>query len=117
MSAVNATAKITERLVVKATADLPVGVFVTYGGAVAGAGVKAIGVTNESFKSGELASVVTRQTALIKVKENVAAGDLLASDENGFAVKAVAGNYVNAIALSTASSDSITEVELVKYKI
>lgn len=100
------------------TADVTAFKFITYAGAYATAGAIAAGVTEDAYSDGDAGSVVTAQTALVTLKEQVsAAGTELASDANGCAVVAAAGDYVLAVALETGAVDQVIEVELVKYKI
>ena len=46
--------------------------------------------------------------------QSIVAGDLLASDENGFAVKATSGKFAFGQALENASASSVAEVQIVR---
>lgn len=83
------------------------------------AGVNAIGLIPLSeeaeIASGDSVTVQVKDIGAWVAGEAIAVGDELTSDANGFAVKAVAGNYITAIALTTAAkSGTIIRAQIIK---
>ena len=73
---------------VVATADVEAFRFVKLAGAKAGAGEKAIGISDYQFLNGETGSVVALGTCLLTLGGTVTKGDKLKSDANGKGVVA-----------------------------
>lgn len=118
MGATNPTYSPTERLPLEITVDIPAFAFVTHLGSLCLAGKQAAGITDVAVKSGEKIGVITAQTALLKIKEELAKGDLIVSNDASYGVKAATtGDFVNAIALMSGISDDVIEVELAKFKL
>ena len=117
MSVKYPTSKPDEFLTLDIVETIPAFSFVSHLGSICAAGALAAGVTEQELESGEKGAVVTAQTALLKIKKQLAVGDKIASDSTGFGVLATTGNFVNAIALGSGVTNMNIEVELVKFKI
>ena len=65
--------------------------FVDYGGNVAGAGERVLGVPTTDFSAGEQASVATHGEDLVEAGDAIAAGAEVESDANGRAVTKTTG--------------------------
>lgn len=89
--------------------------FIAPGGALPAAGALALGVTEHEWDEGDEGSVVTNGTILLKIKEELTAGALIASDIAGDGVEAAEGDYVNGILLADAAVDEVQEVFLTKF--
>lgn len=99
-------------------ADIKKHRFITYAGVHTGAGALAAGVNMfESDATDDRTSAIATGTAVVLAKAPISIGTPIASDANGCAVGAIAGNYVVGIALTEGKVDSYMEVELVKFKI
>lgn len=112
-------------IVGKASAEITGGSFlaakfdVNGGIVLAGAGENAIGIlladTPEDVAVGDNVTAQIKDIGLWKVGAAVNPGDELTSDSNGKAVKAVAGNFITAVALEKATAaDQIIKVQIVK---
>jgi hypothetical protein len=117
MSAKNATYQATDYLALDITVDIPAFTFATHLGGICLAGKQAAGIAEKDLKANTKAAVITAQTALLKIKEDLLKGDQIMSDDTGCGVKATSGNFVNAIALMDGSENTIIEVQPVKYDI
>lgn len=117
MSAKNATYQATDYLGLDITVDIPAFTFATHLGSICLAGKQAAGITEKDLKANTKAAVITAQTALLKIKEELSKGDEIASDDTGTGVKATTGDFVNAIAMMDGSENTIIEVQPVKYAI
>ena len=85
--------------------------FVGYDYNTCGAGLKALGVAEQGFNSGERVDVYDIGTAHVIVGTGgVTVGDEVMSDASGHAVTATLGNYVNGIALATVAATGIVEI-------
>ena len=103
-------------VVVKAAAALaaaPAYKAISAGGAVAGAGAHAIGIAipmnDEPVQSGgdihvQIKDVGAWKAGTIASGSEIAAGDELASDANGYAVKATSGAFIIGVALEAATA-------------
>lgn len=83
------------------------------------AGANAIGIItlseDEEIKKGSDVTVQVKDIGAWVAGEKIVVGDELTSDANGFAVKAVAGNFITAIALTAAAeAGTIIRVQLIK---
>lgn len=83
------------------------------------AGANAIGIIplseDEDIKKGSDVTVQVKDIGAWVAGEKIAIGDELTSDANGFAVKAAAGNFITAVALTAAAeAGTIIRVQLVK---
>jgi hypothetical protein len=117
MSATNPTYSPVSRLAIEAAEDIPGFRFVSHIGSICGDGLLAAGISEEAFKDGEKITVVDVGTALLELKAQLAKGDQIASDGDGFGVKATTGDFVNAIALSAGVTGTNIEVHLLNFKI
>lgn len=97
-------------LSVLATATLTAGLFVTPGGAVAGAGAAVAGVCNADAATGEVAPVISLGVGICTSGAAVAAGAVIASDAAGKAITWVSGEKLG-VAL-TAASGANQEIEV-----
>lgn len=84
------------------TADIPARRFVGFGGAFAGGG-KALGVTEFESEAGEPFAVNVLGVMLVETGGAVAAGNAVASDDEGRAVEWSGGGEQNGLSLDTAS--------------
>lgn len=91
--------------------------FVGFDGKKCGAGELALGITEHEYNSGDKGSVVLAQSALLKIKQQLEAGTLLASDGEGDGVEATSGDYVNAILRSGCGTNDFNEVILTRMKL
>lgn len=66
--------------------------------------------------SGDMVSVQIKDNGVVRAGGTFAAGDELATDTNGLFVKAVAGQYVRAIALAAGSENTIVRAMMVNYQ-
>lgn len=83
------------------------------------AGVNAIGVIplseDEDIKKGSDVTVQVKDIGAWVAGEKIVVGDELTSDANGCAVKAAAGNFITAVALTAAAeAGTIIRVQLIK---
>ena len=93
---------------VKAAADLEQHRFVGFDGNYCTAGANAYGVSDVTTEKGQLAPVAIFGNLLVEAGGTITAGDAVASDANGKAVKAADDAIVNGYALdSGASGDEI----------
>lgn len=102
---------------VDATEDLTgaENLFVTLGGAKAGAGERAYPL-KEGAESGNGASLQVLGKSKVIAGGTFSANDELASDANAEAVAAADEDYVNAIALEDGVADDVVSVVLVSYQ-
>jgi len=89
---------------VKATANIEQHRFIGFNGAYCGAGEKAFGVSDVAIDKDQYAPVAVLGTLLVVSAGTINAGDPVASDENGKAVKATGDALINGYA-----QDSVTE--------
>ena len=89
---------------VKATANIEQHRFIGFDGAYCGAGEKALGVSDVDIENGQYAPVAVLGTLLVISAGTINAGEPVASDANGKAVKATGDALVNGYA-----QDSVTE--------
>ena len=85
------TEKILLAVTIAAAAALPRFRFVDYGGNVAGAGERVLGVPTTDFSAGEQASMATHGEVLVEAGAAIAAGAEVESDANGHAVTKTTG--------------------------
>ena len=83
------------------------------------AGTNAIGISplsaDEEIKKGSDVTVQVKDIGAWVAGEKIVVGDELTSDANGFAVKAVTGNFITAVALTAAAeAGTIIRVQLIK---
>lgn len=83
------------------------------------AGANAIGIIplseDEEIKKGSDVTVQVKDIGAWVAGEKIVVGDELTSDANGFAVKAAAGNFITAVALTAAAeAGTIIRVQLIK---
>lgn len=86
---------------------------------VAAAGAAAVGLliaeTDDAIAAGDTVTIQVKDIGMWKVGAAVAAGDLLAADANGKAVKATAGKFILAQALEAATAaDQVIRVQIIK---
>lgn len=113
----NPTYNPTDRIAVKFAEAVGKNKLIGFDGALCGAGQAAIGVTEHDFNSGDEGSVVTAQTALLKIKAELLAGSLIASDSTGDGVLAVSGDIVNGILLGGCGTNDFSEIVLKTFKV
>ncbi|MBR6126112.1 DUF2190 family protein [bacterium] len=89
---------------VKATANIEQHRFIGFDGAYCGAGEKALGVSDVAIDKDQYAPVAVLGTLLVVSAGTINAGDPVASDENGKAIKATGDALINGYA-----QDSVTE--------
>lgn len=94
---------------VKATANIEQHRFIGFDGAYCGAGEKALGVSDVAIESGQYVPVAVLGNLLVISAGTINAGEPVASDANGKAVKATGGALVNGYA-----QDSVTEGQEVR---
>lgn len=83
------------------------------------AGANAIGIiplsADEEIKKGSDVTVQVKDIGAWVAGEKIVVGDELTSDANGFAVKAAAGSFITAVALTAAEAvGTIIRVQLIK---
>lgn len=83
------------------------------------AGANAIGIIplseDEEIKKGSDVTVQVKDIGAWVAGAKIVIGDELTSDADGFAVKAVAGNFITAVALTAAAeAGTIIRVQLIK---
>ena len=83
------------------------------------AGANAIGIiphsAYEEIKKGSYVTVQVKDIGAWVAGGKIVVGDELTSDANGFAVKAAAGNFITAVALTAAAeAGTIIRVQLIK---
>lgn len=99
---------------VTTSAEIDAGLFVTYAGALCGAGGVALGVMGELTESGQTGLVYLSGIVPVIAGGNIAVGAEIASDANGKAVTAVSTNYVIGRALKAAASGQPVQIEITK---
>lgn len=99
------------------TADVGQYCFASYSGGLCANGALSRGVYLHSGTSGEAISIVTQGIIEVIASESVTQGAELSSDASGQAKLAIAGDYVNAIALANGESGKRVLAELKYYKI
>ena len=116
MSVFGTTINPSPTVVVKAAAalaDAPAYKAITAGGAVAGAGAHALGIAipmnDEPVPQGgdihvQIKDIGTWKVGTITSGSEIAAGDELASDANGCAIKAASGKFIIGVALEAATA-------------
>lgn len=100
-------------LTINAAEDIASFKFVTFTGEVADAGEKTLGVAEQKWVEGEVASIIVLGTAVVLCSEELEVGDALTSDLDGYAKKAGATDAINAIALEKVSSGDFLKCLLV----
>ena len=88
----------------KTTIDLRPHRFAGFNGAYCTAGIKALGVTDASTPGGEYAPVAVLGILLVEAGGTIAAGDAVASDAEGRAVKAVDSAAINGYAIDAGTA-------------
>lgn len=99
-------------LTIKANEDLPVNRFVTYDGHQCGASELALGATELSWNSGDIASIIIEGIAIIESADNFVPGDDVCTGIDGKAVTQSADNPVVGKALDVVSSGEYLRVLL-----
>ncbi len=89
---------------IKAAADLEQHRFIGFDGSYCAAGAKAYGVADVATEIGQLAPVALFGNLLVIAGGTISAGDAVASDENGKAVKADGDAIINGYALENGVS-------------
>ena len=84
--------------------------FIGFDGKHCQAGAKALGVCDVSTEKGQLAPVGVFGIFLVEAAENIAAGDEIASDANGKAVKVARTELTNGYSLDTVQSGSLVRI-------
>ena len=84
--------------------------FIGFDGKYCAAGSKALGVSDVSVESGQLLPVGIYGIFLVEAAENITAGDEVASDENGKAVRVSRTEQVNGYSLDTAQAGTLIRV-------
>lgn len=88
------------RLTVRTTESIPANKFVSISGGLCTGTQRALGASDYSALSGELISVITLGTAILKATGNIAKGALVSADANGNAKTLETGEVPLGIALS-----------------
>lgn len=109
------TANPVTRLPIKFAENVERGKFVNFAGKKCAAGQSAVGVTELAWNNGDEGTVVTTQTAIVKVKAKLNAGALITSDASGDGVLATEGDVVNGVLLKGCEANTLSEVYLTKY--
>ncbi|HRP01597.1 MAG TPA: DUF2190 family protein [Candidatus Kapabacteria bacterium] len=91
--------------------DIPEARFVEYDGRLCRGNYRALGVSEISTLSGEIAPIIAIGTALVLANETINIGAEIASDEFGRAINYTSGT-INAIALSSAVAGEYVKVLL-----
>ncbi|MDQ6892285.1 MAG: DUF2190 family protein, partial [Acidobacteriota bacterium] len=95
------------------TGALAANTFVGFDGNTCALNTKALGATDFAFSAGDLADVITKGTAIVKVGAvAVAVGDKLTSDAAGLAI-AGGANPINGFALEAGNPGDLIEVSLI----
>jgi hypothetical protein len=97
---------------IRAKANLPKNLFITFDGEICGNGAKALGVSNAETDLGEMAPVTAVGIALVFSGNAVTLGAPIQSDANGKAIPLAAGS-LNGYALDAAAGAD----ELIRLKL
>lgn len=95
---------------VLATANLPKQRFISFGGAVSGAGEKAYGICDVETESGQYAPVATTGILLIEAGGTITAGAEVTSDANGKAVTLGENQKSNGYALDDGADGDVIRI-------
>lgn len=100
-------------MTVEASSQIKANCFVGFSGTACTVGKGAIGVTICGADKGQGCDVVTSGSAVVRAGAAVIKEARLASDADGQAVTAEAGNIINAIALESGAKGDLIEVMIV----
>nr|DAU52967.1 MAG TPA: capsid fiber protein [Caudoviricetes sp.] len=95
---------------VKAVADLSQYRFVGFDGNYCAAGAKALGVVDVSTEKGQYAPSAVFGTLLVEVGDTILAGDPVASDAEGRAVKATDSAMINGFARDAGTAKELIRI-------
>ena len=95
---------------VLATADLPKQRFISFNGAVSGAGEKAYGICDVETESGQYAPIATTGILLVEAGGTITAGSTVTSDANGKAITSATSQSINGYALDDATEGEIFRI-------
>ena len=95
---------------VLASADLPKQRFVSFGGAVSGAGEKAYGICDVETESGQYAPIATTGILLVEAGGTIAVGDEVTSDANGKAITLGNNQKSNGYALDAGADGNVIRI-------
>lgn len=95
---------------VLASADLPKQRFVSFGGAVSGAGEKAYGICDVETESGQYAPIATTGILLVEAGGTIAVGDEVTSDANGKAITLGNNQKSNGYALDAGADGDVIRI-------
>lgn len=95
---------------VEAIADLPACRFVSYDGDLCAEGDQALGISEISWESGDMASVINLGIAVVECSATVAKGESLTVSTNGMARPALTSEVICARALESVTGAGYVKV-------
>lgn len=95
------------RLSVKATESIPAYKFVNISGGLCTGTQRALGVSDYPVLNGEITSVITLGTAIVRASGNITRGAVVSSDSTGNAKLIASGEVPQGIALADKSGDFV----------
>ncbi len=95
---------------VLATADLPKQRFISFSGAISGAGEKAYGICDVETESGQYAPIATTGILLVEAGGTITAGAEITSDANGKAVTLDENQKLNGYALDDGAEGDVIRI-------
>lgn len=95
---------------ITAAEDVEQNRFIGFDGKYCAAGAKALGVSDVPTESGQLAPVGIFGIFLVEAADNITAGDEIASDAEGKAVRVARTEQVNGYSLDTAQAGTLIRV-------
>ena len=84
--------------------------FIGFDGKHCAAGAKALGICDVSTEQGQIAPVGVLGIFLVEAADSITAGDEIASDADGKAVRVARTEQVNGYSLDTAESGSLIRI-------
>lgn len=95
---------------IEAAEDIEQNRFIGFDGKYCKEGEKALGVCDVSTEQGQLAPIGVLGIFLIESADSITAGDEIASDANGKAIKSGRNDNVNGYSLDTASTGALIRI-------
>lgn len=95
---------------IKAAVDLPKQRFVGFDGNICAEGAKAFGISDVEIEAGQYAPVGVLGIFLVEADGNIAAGNAVASNNDGKAVVAAESQIINGYALDTALTGEVIRI-------
>lgn len=95
------------RLSIQANENIPAFKFINLNGGLCTSSQRALGVSDYAALSGEMISVITLGTAIVRASGNIVKGDVVSADSSGNAKQQSSGEIPQGIAISNKLGDFV----------